>query len=116
MHLLTIQIQQLAQPLVCRFKAAGDAEREYARLVKEMGPPDTRSDSPGFLQITDDYSHEVAFWSHTVTHAGLIDLEQDLAAQAEVAVFQARAQARANQAVSSDPMQRLLSGAGMLSS
>jgi hypothetical protein len=112
MHLLTIQIQQLAQPLVCRFKAGEDAKREYATLTTALGPTIEGVDDSGFIKITDDYGHDVAFWTHHITHLGLIDLDKDLIAQAEIAVLQARGQARANQAVQSDPMARFISGAG----
>lgn len=118
MHLLTIQIQQLAQPLVCRYKAAAAARERYASVTKAAGPSETEGEyTGGFLQFADDYGHDVAFWSSHVTHVGLIDLEQDLAAQSEIAVTQARVQQRTTHLVNNDPAMRLtsmLGGAGQI--
>lgn len=118
MFLLALQLHQIAQPAIFKFKAKADAEREFEAVSKAIGPNDANGRVPApFLTIEDDFGHKRTLWAHHINHPALIDMDRDIDSQAQMAVFQARGQAQANRAIQADPSLRLatMSGGQILS-
>jgi hypothetical protein len=110
MHLIALQLTNVAQPAIFKFNAAKDAKREFEAILKAIGPSNSDSDEllmSAFLVIEDDHGHKRGLYAHRIENAALIDMTRDLASQAEMAVLQARGQAQANRAVAADPALRL---------
>lgn len=109
MYLLALQLSGIANPAVFKFKNLKDASREFERVTKAIGP-NAGTVSEEFMTITDDYGHTRALWSHHIQHPAMIDMERDMEVQAEMAMWQARGQLKANQKIQGDPRLALAAG------
>lgn len=107
MFLLALQLQNVAQPAIFKFKQKRDADREFEAILKAISPNTDGNTTVAFLLIEDDFGHKRALYAYQIEHPTLIDMEKDADSQAQMAVFQARAQAQANRAVQADPSLRL---------
>jgi hypothetical protein len=115
MYLLALQITGIANPAIFKYRTLKDASREFERVSKAIGPSDGANSGQGeFMTITDDYGHSRALWGHHIQHPALIDMERDIEVQAEMALWQARGQTKANQKIQNDPRLNLTAGAGQM--
>ena len=108
MFLIILQVQGAQQPTVLKFKALKAAEDLFKTLNKAIGPhADSMAFSNEYLVMVDDYGHRKGIWSHHIQSVDLIDVQQDLESQAENALWNARAQQKANMLVQNDPRLKL---------
>lgn len=105
--MLALQLTNIANPVIFKFNKKATAEKQFETVMQAIGPRDGTEYRPTFLLIEDDHGHKRGLWASIIETPALIDLERDMDSQAQMQVFQARAQHKAQRLIQADPALRL---------
>lgn len=107
MHVVMVYVKDIAQPFGLRFNDRAKAESVYTG-IRDL--PNADSNGVNAIAAHDDHGQSMSALRRDVQAIGLVDIEKDLAAQGDIQLLHARANARLQSLASADPVMAMHAG------